>query len=639
MSGELSLLMIEDSERDAELILMELERGGLKVDYERVETAEGMREALARRSFDLVLSDYRLPAFSGLMALEVFKSSGLDIPFIIVSGTIGEETAVTALRAGANDFVVKGRLARLIPAIERELREGAERAARRSAERALRETEERYRQIVETANEGIAIVASEGNISFANRRMASLLCVPVEELLGRSLLEFVHPDSVASTRGLWERAAISTQVELRFRGRDGSDSWALVDSTPTSAALGQEAGALLMVMDITQYKRVEEQLRHSQKMEAVGSLAGGVAHDFNNLLSVVLSYAGLALANLSPGDPLRGDMEEIKRAGERAADLTRQLLAFSRRQFIAARPVELNQVLAGMEKMLRRLLGEDIQLSLLPAPSLAKAFADPGQVEQIVMNLVVNARDAMPDGGQVTIETSNCELDEDYASAHHGVTAGRYVMLAVSDTGTGMDAATRQRIFEPFFTTKEKGKGTGLGLSTVFGIVKQSGGHVSVYSEVGRGSTFRVYLPRTDAADTASSAAPAPSTLRGSETILLVEDEEQVRAAMRVILRRQGYHVLEAQNGGEAFLICEKHPAQIHLLITDVVMPRMSGRELAQRLSPMRAGMKVLYISGYTENAIVHHGILDSDASFLQKPVTPDTLALKVREVLDAAPR
>ncbi len=385
-------------------------------------------------------------------------------------------------------------------------------------------------------------------------------------------------------------------------------------------------------------RRSEEQLRQAQKMEAVGRLAGGVAHDFNNVLTVITGYVELILNDLKPTDPLRADIEEIQTAAERAARLTRQLLLFSRQQVVEPRVVDLHEVLADMERMLQRILGEDVTLVAVPPKAPGRVKVDPSHIEQVILNLVVNARDAMPTGGQLTIETSNVMLDEAYALGHLPTKAGPHVMLAVTDTGCGMDRATLARIFEPFFTTKGPGRGTGLGLSTVFGIVQQSGGNIWVYSEPGKGTTFKIYLPRVDAAVDAAKAEVPAEALRGAETILLVEDEVQVRTIVLSLLRRQGYRVLVAQHAGEALLLCERHEAPIDLLLTDVVMPQMSGPELATRLAATRPAMKVLCMSGYTDDSIVRHGVLDGRIAFIQKPLTPASLARKVREVLDAAP-
>jgi len=405
-------------------------------------------------------------------------------------------------------------------------------------------------------------------------------------------------------------------------------------------AFRNEAGETTRVQgalqDISEQVRLAQQYRQAQKMEAIGQLAGGVAHDFNNLLSVILSYSAIVCDQLKPGDRSRNDVLEIQRAGERAADLTQQLLAFSRQQVLQPRIFALSETVAGMERMLRRLLGEHIELSFFTRRASGKVYADPSQVEQVVMNLAVNARDAMPQGGKLVIEIGDAELDNASGAEPLGVDRSEYIMLAVSDTGIGMDAKTKERIFEPFFTTKDKAKGTGLGLATVFGIVKQSKGHIWVESEVGKGSTFRIYFPRTDQA----SAEPArsirtPRVSKGSETVLLVEDEEQLRVVTRSVLERSGYHVLDACNGEQAISVCVGYSGEIVLLITDVVMPRMSGKQLADRLVVLRPELKVLFMSGYTENSIVHHGVLDEGIEFLPKPITPSALLRKVREVLD----
>jgi signal transduction histidine kinase/CheY-like chemotaxis protein len=457
----------------------------------------------------------------------------------------------------------------------------------------------------------------------------SLMLVPLRargESLGLlSLIRFA-PGSVAFTEDDRDLAqALADHAAL------GIANARLLRATREALAERQNAETAL--------RKTEEQLRHSQKMEAIGRLAGSVAHDFNNLLSVILGHASFMLDDLKHLDPLRDEAVAIMKAGERAADLTRQLLAFSRQQVLAPRVMDLNTLLKDSERMLRRLLGADIDLVVRYGRNLGKVRVDASQIDQVVMNLAVNARDAMPNGGKLTIETQDVTLDESYASEHFDVTTGPHVMLAVSDTGVGMDKETQGRIFEPFFTTKEKGKGTGLGLSTLFGIVKQSGGNIWVYSEPGKGSTFRIYFPKAADVEEQPPEVKALATLTGSETILLAEDQDDVRRVASEILRRYGYHVLEARNAGEALLSCERHPLPIHLLITDIVMPQVNGRELALRLLTIRPQLKVLYMSGYTDNSIVHHGILDPGVAYVQKPLLPESFARRVREVLDTPVR
>jgi PAS domain S-box-containing protein len=635
--ARLRLLLVEDSSSDAARVIAALRTGGFDPESDRVDSRGALIAALERGPWDIVISDYSLPSFDALGALAAVRERQPNLPFVIVSGTIGEESAVTAMKAGAQDFLLKDNLSRLVPAVERELREAKARQARKEAERALAASELRFRRLADSGIIGIAVDDGSGRIVEANEAFLRMIGSKAEDL------DAGRVDWAAITPPEWSHASALAREQLQARGmaspvekevvrQDGRRVPLLV-----AAAALDESRHISVCIDLSERKRLEEQLRRVQKMDAIGTLAGGIAHDFNNLLSVVLTYAGLILEGVAPGDPLKTDLEEIRQAGERAADLTRQLLAFSRQQVLEPRMVDLNQIVSGMEKMLRRLLGESISLTLLTAKAVGKVHADPGQIEQVIMNLAVNARDAMPGGGSLVIETANVEFDANAADPQAGIAPGPYVVLAITDTGVGMDRATVARIFEPFFTTKEHGKGTGLGLSTVYGIVKQSGGHVAVYSEPGRGTAFKVYLPRTDGRGALDSVPPlSPSTLHGTETILLVEDEDPVRTLMRAVLRRYGYNILEAQNGGEAFLICEKYAATIHLLLTDVVMPRMSGRELADRLAPMRPDMRVLYVSGYTESSVVHHGVLETGVSFLQKPIRPEALARKVREVLTA---
>jgi two-component system, cell cycle sensor histidine kinase and response regulator CckA len=423
------------------------------------------------------------------------------------------------------------------------------------------------------------------------------------------------------------------------RHRTSSGRTIDVEVSQHAIDFGGHAAELAIVRDVTGRRQLEEQLRQSQKMESVGMLAGGVAHDFNNLLTIISGYSQLIMNALQPGDPNHYAAEQILKAGERAATLTQQLLAFSRRQVLQPRVLDLNKLVTALSTMLRRLIGEDIDLQLVLRPDLGMVSADPGQIEQVLMNLVVNARDAMPKGGTVTIETANVELDESYTGRHLVVKPGPYAQIAVSDNGGGMDEATQARLFEPFFTTKGVGRGTGLGLSTVFGIVKQSGGNVDVYSVPNRGTSVKVYLPRIEQPATVEAESRRRHVASGSETVLLVEDDEMVRHLVSETLVRAGYKVMDTSDPLEARRLSHSYQGPIHLLITDVVMPKVSGRELAEELRARRNGMKVLYMSGYTDNAIVNTGILRKEVAFLQKPFTPAALTEKVREVLENSGR
>ena len=634
MGKPLRVLMVEDSEDDALLVLRELRAAGYDPTHERVDTAAALEASLDRHTWDLVIGDYSMPHFSGTAALAILRERGLDIPYICVSGTITEELAVAAMKAGANDYVTKGHLKRLLPAIERELREAQGRAM-------LRATEASFATLVEHAPVGIYRSSPEGRFLSVNAAVVRMLGYEsAADVLGLDMARDVYADAAERQR-LVERDTYSDRqydsVEATWKRRDGRLLTVQLSVRAVRNGAGQVEYYETFVRDVTDQRRLQQQVLQSQKMEAVGRLAGGIAHDFNNLLTVITSYSDLLLEDLAPGDAKRDDLEQVRKAADGAAALTRQLLAFSRQQVVEPRVVSLNTVVEGLQKILRRVIGEDIELTTTLAPDLGAVRADVGQLEQVLMNLAVNARDAMPTGGRLTVETANVEHDPDYARDREAAAVRQFAMLAVSDTGCGMDEATKARIFEPFFTTKEPGKGTGLGLATVYGIVKQAGGFIWVYSEPGQGTSFKSYLPEVDATGERTTAVAGARAPRGTETVLLVEDAAGVRAVTKQVLERQGYVVLEAPDGEAALQLAHRHRGPIHLLLTDVVMPRVSGRELAERLTQVRPDMKVLYASGYTDDSVVRHGILELGTAYLQKPFSPESLARKVRDVLDAA--
>jgi PAS domain S-box-containing protein len=504
-------------------------------------------------------------------------------------------------------------------------------------------SEERFRLLVDYLKDyAIFMLDLDGRVASWNEGAQHILGYRAAEIIGQPCFCF-HPKEDQSNdqaRKALQVAATEGRIEeegWRLR-QDGSRFWAQVIVTALKDEEGRLCGFTQVTRDITTRQHLKEQLYQAQKMEAVGRLAGGVAHDFNNLLTVITGYTELLLSGLPAEDPMVNTLQEILKAGQRATGLTHQLLAFSRRQLLAPRVLDLNAIVADMEKMLRRLIGEDIELRTVLDPNLGRVHADAGQLSQVIMNLAVNARDAMPRGGQLLIQTMHGEIDPSYGEAPAGVVPGSYVVLAVTDTGCGMDETIQTHLFEPFFTTKAPGKGTGLGLATVYGIIKQSGGHIEVASTLGKGTTFKLYLPRFEEAPPAQPLPPESAPARhGSETILLVEDETAVRNLLRMVLSKKGYKVLEATNGRHALHVAGQHPGTLDLLVTDVVMPLMGGQELVQKLAPLRPQMKVLFMSGYTDSNLVRSGVSTGEIVLIQKPFSPDQLVEKVREILDGA--
>jgi signal transduction histidine kinase len=565
---------------------------------EALEFARELRDGLA-----VALVDLKLPDMDGIELIRRLREINALTEVVILTGNASIDSAVRALRENSNDYLVKPvQPNQLVATIE----SAGERWQRRRAEVAMRESEERLRLIFDHVSDALFIADDSGRILDANPAACALSLQSLDKL----------------------RCLALTDVLPENDGR-------VLDVRSATFAPGV---LVYTVRDLTRQRKLEDQLVQAQKMEAVGQLAGGVAHDFNNLLTVIMSYSSLLLSDLGTNDAVRGDIQEISDAAERAAALTRQLLAFSRKQVLQMRAVNVNSIVTNVQKMLHRLIGEDISLTTHLGSDLALISADPGQLEQVLINLAVNARDAMPDGGALTITTDNADLSSEHSERHFGAAPGKYVMVAVTDTGSGMTKDVQQRLFEPFYTTKGPGKGTGLGLATVHGVVKQCGGDVYVYSELGHGTTFKVYFPRlTKASDGVVTIAEHHAIVpRGSETLLLAEDDESLRALVARVLGALGYKVLVARTGREALRIVAEYKERIDMIATDVVMPGINGSELVEKVLQARPGIRVLFMSGYTDDEVMRRGVIDGQTAFLQKPFTPDSLAHKVREVLDA---
>jgi two-component system, cell cycle sensor histidine kinase and response regulator CckA len=639
MGAKLKILNVEDNPLDSELIVRALERGKLAAEIIRVETPESFQEKLRELSPDLILADYSLPRFSGPAALQFARQHSPDLPFIFVTGSLGEELAIETLKQGATDYVMKERLDRLVPAIERALQETAERRARREAEQALRLSEELYRRLVEKARDGIFTLTADGSVSSVNNACANMTGWSRDECSGKAFLEFIHADNRQQAKD-WLQATLDRKnpppVELQIHSPQESGFITLEVTSTVLEDAGSITGILCIARDVTERRHLEEQLRQSQKMESIGQLAGGVAHDFNNLLTVIHGHAALLLGDSEFNAKHHEALREIARASDRAASLTRQLLAFSRKQPMQIRELDLNEVVSDVTRMLQRVLGEPISLHCEYSPNLKSVKADQSMLEQVIMNLAVNARDAMPKGGTLTLRTHKVVRSSIPANHQCDGHDGQYVCLTAQDNGTGIPPEILQRIFEPFFTTKEPGKGTGLGLATVYGIVKQHGGWVDVQSTPEHGTSFTILLPASSApAQLKAEPKTVTKLAEGNECILLVEDEVAVRNLCHRLLKRLGYTVLEAETGVAALDVWKKEQHRIQLLLTDMVMPEgMTGHELAEIVRQDNPNLPVILSTGYSPDSLGEESLRENGIHFLSKPYTPSQLADTIRRAL-----
>ncbi len=670
----MKILIVDDNNKNLYFLESLLKGSG----YE-VETAVNGQQALEKlnsTAFDLIISDILMPVMDGFELCRRVKTDEhlKDIPFVFYTATYTDKKdKELALSLGASKFIIKPQepevFLKIIADILKETEKGTlkprqalldderkifklynERLIKKLEKKMLDlEKEKKARQKIEkeakllahavkSISESICITDMQGKIIFVNESFLNTYGYSKDEVIGQPITLFYSGNNA---KELFEEIFVQTKKggwkgELFQKKKDGTEFPVLLSTSLIRNEKNKEFAMIFVSSDISELRELEEQFRQTQKMEAIGRLAGGIAHDFNNLLTVINGYSELMLMRLKKDDPIYQQLNQISLAGRRAESLTRQLLAFSRKQVLQPVVLDIKRIIEDMNKMLHRLISENIELHTILEPNLCHIKADPSQIEQVVLNLVINARDAMPMGGKITIEAKNIVFKQSFYWEDLEIRSGKYLMLSISDTGTGMDAETKKRIFEPFFTTKKEGKGTGLGLATVYGIVKQSGGFVNVYSEKGIGSTFKLYFPCVkEPAEPVKSKTVSSESLTGTETILVAEDEDNLRNLVCEILRSHGYNVLEAANGGSALLKCEKYKKPIHLILSDVVMPEMSGAELVERLLPIHPEMKVMYMSGYTDDAVIRHGILEEKVQFLQKPFSPNSLLEKVRSILD----
>lgn len=648
MEKGLKILLVEDRPEDAELIRIQLRKAGFDFEFNLVDTQPDFLAALKETRWDLIISDYKMPEFDGLTAFQLLRDSNLDIPFIFVSGTLGEHQAVEAMRAGARDYLLKGDLTRLPEVVRREINEAENRRAQRAAAEKAIADQQRIAMAVEATGLGFFEFATDNSIPVSvNQRFSEIIGYSLEEIqqeenVASWFLSHVPSDEFEAVQKQYNRF-ISGEIEevvieMPFIRKDETR---IHITTLAKATKRNEDGRAIQVLggiiDITESKNLETQFRQAQKMEAMGRLAGGVAHDFNNLLTIIISYGDIIANEFEGNEKLTKNLEQIIKAAQKAGKLTEQLLTFTRRRSVAPRVINPNEAIRDFGKMIERLIDEDITFVFNAGENVGNVQIDPVAFEQVVMNLVVNARDAMPNGGNLFVETTDVTLSSEVINrGGKPLDPGDYVMINISDTGKGIPAKIREKIFEPFFTTKEIGKGTGLGLSTCLGIINQAGGFISVYSELEEGTTFKILLPRVQKKVEGKQAASAPVSLSGSETIVIAEDDQQLRELIVHVLGKWGYDVHFASNGRDALDIFKSLDKPVDLLVTDMIMPVMSGKELVDTLLKTQPDLKVLFLSGYPTNVMAEKGVQMTDINLLQKPFAPGDLVKKIRLSLDS---